>query len=119
MIHLVTLWSRAEQREIMRWEYYEKEKNSLTIMNYENRSTAYGFHGVTGHRMGLETANRYEMNVKSLPDIMAWHCISGTVGCVGDICPSWRLGCFSVIALKWDWDGLVCFTSHGGRREVA
>jgi len=118
MTHLVTLWSRAGQREIMRWEY-GKRKTSLTIMNYENRSTAYGFHGVTGHRMGLETANRYEMNVTSLLDIMAWHCVSGMVGCVGDICPSWHLGCFSVIALKWDWGWLVCFTSHGGRREVA
>ena len=73
----------------------KERKTSLTIMNYENRSTAYGFHGVTGHRMGLETANRYEMNVTSLLGIMAWHYISRTVGCVGDICPSWRLGCLA------------------------
>jgi len=38
--------------------------------DHEKRSTACGFHGVFGHRMELETVNRYEMNVTSLLDIM-------------------------------------------------
>lgn len=72
--------------------------------DYELRTTKIDqrpmvFMVLFGYRMELETANRYETKVTSLLDIMAWHCISGTVGCVSDIVPLGVWVCSSGIAI--------------------
>lgn len=81
MTHLVTLWSRTGQNEITKWEYYGIEKKLLSrLRTTKIDQRPMVFTVLLG--IDWETANGYETNVTSLLNIMARHCISGTVGCV-------------------------------------